>query len=67
MINTLYQSKVFQMACDQHAKAAELLGLSQELTERTRYPKRSLSVSLPIELYSGEIKKFLKATGCSII
>lgn len=58
MINTLYQSKVFQMACDQHAKAAELLGLSQELTERTRYPKRSLSVSLPIEMDSGDIRMF---------
>jgi len=58
MMNSLYQSKVFEMACDQHAKAAEILGLSQEQTERTRFPKRSLSVSLPIELDSGEIKIF---------
>jgi glutamate dehydrogenase (NAD(P)+) len=58
MITTLYQSDVFKMACDQHAVAAELLGLSQELTERTRYPKRSLAVSLPIEMDSGEIKIF---------
>ena len=53
MHSTLYDSEVFQMACDQFDQAADILDLPIADRERTKYPKRCLAVSMPIVMDDG--------------
>ena len=58
MKDTLYASEVFAMACRQFDLAADILKLPEDLRERTRYPRRCLSVLLPIRMDDGRVETF---------
>jgi glutamate dehydrogenase (NAD(P)+) len=47
------------MACDQFDAVAEFLEIPEDVRERTKLPKRMLTVSLPIRMDSGEVKVFM--------
>ena len=55
---TLYESEVFHMACRQFDLAADALALPADLRERTLYPRRCLSVIMPVRMDSGEVRMF---------
>ncbi len=55
---TLYESEVFGMACRQFDKAADLLNMPADLRERTLYPRRCLSVLMPVRLDDGRVEIF---------
>jgi glutamate dehydrogenase (NAD(P)+) len=46
------------MACQQFDAAADALELGGDVRERTKWPKRMVSVSLPIEMDSGDVHVF---------
>ena len=54
----LYQSEVFTMACRQFDMAADAINLPEGLRARTKYPRRALTVSLPIKRDDGRIAVF---------
>ncbi len=57
---TLFEdSPVFQMACRQLESVAEVIDLDRNILERLLQPKRSLVVSVPIRMDSGETRNFL--------
>jgi len=58
IVSTLYDSDVFKMACRQFDKAADAINLPENLRDRTKYPKRCLSVALPIRREDGSITVF---------
>lgn len=58
MISRLYDSEIFRMACRQFDLAADIIDLSEEVRERTKYPKRSMAVALPVRLDSGQMEMF---------
>lgn len=59
MINTsLYNSDVFNMACQQFDMAADVLELVREDRQRLKYPKRCLTVTVPVRLDNGEVVVF---------
>lgn len=55
MQSSIYNSKVYEMACTQFDRAADLLQMESRLRNRVKYPKRCMAVSCPIELDSGEV------------
>ncbi len=58
MRSTLYESEVFGMACRQFDRAADLLNMPADLRERTLYPRRCLSVLMPVRLDDGRVEIF---------
>src|SRR6202451_3322571 len=50
VVSTLYDSDVFRMACRQFDQAADAIKLPEELRDRTKYPRRTLAVTLPVPL-----------------
>lgn len=54
----IYKHPTFDMACEQFDLVAELLEIPQEERARVKYPKRSLVVSVPVRMDSGEVKVF---------
>lgn len=58
MISSLNTSPVFSMACRQFERAADLLSLPMDLRERLKYPKRAMSVSLPVRMDNGDVRLF---------
>lgn len=58
MQETLLASPVFHMAAAQFDRAADFLELRQDIRERCKWPKRIITVSIPIKLDSGELKVF---------
>lgn len=58
MIHHLQNHPTFGMACTQFDEAARLLNLSDSLRERTKWPKRMISVAVPVRMDSGEVKVF---------
>ena len=55
---TLYESEVFGMACRQFDKAADLQNMPADLREGTLYPRRCLSVLMPVRLDDGRVEIF---------
>ncbi|WP_324726051.1 Glu/Leu/Phe/Val dehydrogenase [Actomonas aquatica] len=55
IISSLYQSDVFKMACRQFDQAADAISLPEEIRDRTKYPRRSFAVSLPIRRDDGTV------------
>lgn len=51
----LYQSDVFKMACRQFDLAADAINLPEAIRARTKYPRRSMTVSIPIKRDDGRI------------
>lgn len=58
MTMEIYDNPVFDMACRQFDVAADHLGIPQEMRARLKYPKRSLTVSLPVRMDDGRIEVF---------
>ncbi|MDD4932474.1 MAG: Glu/Leu/Phe/Val dehydrogenase [Methylacidiphilaceae bacterium] len=54
----LLDNPTFAMACQQFDQAADLLELPQNLRERTKWPKRMVSVAVPVRMDSGEVSVF---------
>jgi glutamate dehydrogenase (NAD(P)+) len=55
---TLYDSDVFRMACRQFDLAADIIGLDPELRERTKLPKRCLTVTVPVKHDDGHVRVY---------
>lgn len=54
----IYKHPTFDMACEQFDLVADLLQMPQSERERVKYPKRSLTVAVPVRMDSGEVKVF---------
>lgn len=54
----VYSHPTFDMACEQFQLVADRLDIPAHERDRITYPKRSMSVSLPIRRDSGEIEVF---------
>ena len=58
LTNTIYNSPVFQQACNQFDIAADIIGMDAGLRERTKRPRRCVIVSMPVRMDSGKIEIF---------
>lgn len=58
MQSKLYESDVFNQACDQFEMAADVLELGQDVRERTKHPKRCMAVMLPVRMDDGKVRMF---------
>ena len=58
-MKNLLAHPAYKMACDQFDAVAEFLEMPVELRERTKLPKRMVTVSLPVKMDSGEVKVFM--------
>jgi len=58
MNSIIYNSTVYDMACLQFNRAADILDMDVNLRERVQRPKRCLAVSCPIELDNGKVVNF---------
>ena len=58
MRQELLQNPMFAMAATQFDRVADFLDLSDELRERCKWPKRMISVTMPVRLDSGEVRVF---------
>lgn len=58
IVSALYNSDVFKMACRQFDKAADAINLPEDIRDRTKYPRRCLSVALPIKRDDGSVTVF---------
>jgi glutamate dehydrogenase (NAD(P)+) len=56
--STLYDSDVFRMACRQFDLAADLIALPADLRERTKLPKRCLTVTVPVKHDDGTVRVY---------
>jgi glutamate dehydrogenase (NAD(P)+) len=53
-----WRSELWRVAVDQFNRAADLLGLEEEMRARMLSPRRSLVVTFPVRLDSGEVRSF---------
>jgi glutamate dehydrogenase (NAD(P)+) len=58
IVSSLYDSDVFRMACRQFDKAADAINLPESIRDRTKYPRRTFAVALPIRRDDGSITVF---------
>lgn len=58
LTNSIYNSPVFQQACNQFDAAADILGMETSVRERTKQPRRTLTVSLPVRMDDGRVLSF---------
>jgi glutamate dehydrogenase (NAD(P)+) len=58
MQDILLASPVFQQAAAQFDRAAEFLGLRADTRERCKWPKRIITVSVPIRMDDGSLRMF---------
>src|SRR5687767_7492595 len=58
IVSSLYDSDVFRMACRQFDKAADAINLPDAIRDRTKYPRRCLAVSLPVQRHDGSVTVF---------
>ena len=54
----IYKHPTFDMACEQFDLVADHLQMPQEHRERVKFPKRSLTVAVPVRMDNGEVKVF---------
>jgi len=54
----IYADHTFQMACDQFDLIADYLSIPANLRERLLYPKRSVSVAVPVRMDDGSTQLF---------
>ncbi len=57
-LSTLYDSDVFRMSCRQYDLAADLIDVPEDTRERTKYPKRCLTVIFPVHRDDGSVEMF---------
>ena len=58
MKEDLLQDPVFGMAAEQFDRVADFLGLEQRVRERCKWPKRLITVSLPVTMDDGRTEVF---------
>jgi glutamate dehydrogenase (NAD(P)+) len=58
VVSQLYDSEVFRMACKQFDSAADAINLPDTIRDRTKYPRRCLAVSIPVQRDDGSITIF---------
>ncbi|MBP6508612.1 MAG: Glu/Leu/Phe/Val dehydrogenase [Opitutaceae bacterium] len=58
VVSSLYDSDVFKMACRQFDKAADAINLPEAIRDRTKYPRRTFAVALPIRRDDGSVTVF---------
>jgi glutamate dehydrogenase (NAD(P)+) len=58
LTQTIYNSPVFQQACNQFDIAADIIGMDAGLRERTKRPRRCVIVSMPVRMDSGQVEIF---------
>lgn len=56
--HSIYESSVFQIANAQYERACEWLEVPADARERTRLPKRSMVVQVPVRMDDGQVKSF---------
>jgi glutamate dehydrogenase (NAD(P)+) len=54
----IYNHPTFQMACEQFDLVADLLEIPEAERDRLKYPKRSMTVALPVRMDDGSVKVF---------
>ncbi len=54
----IYNHPTFQMACDQFDLVADLLEIPEIERDRLKYPKRSMTVALPVRMDDGSVRVF---------
>ena len=57
-LSTFYDSDVFRMACRQYDLAADVINVPAEARDRTKFPKRCLTVIFPIRRDDGSVEMF---------
>lgn len=57
-MKSLLSNPTFQMACQQFDTAANFLDLPSQYRDRVKYPKRVISVTVPVEMDNGEVVVF---------
>jgi glutamate dehydrogenase (NAD(P)+) len=55
----LYDSPTFRMACQQFDLVADFINIPESARDRLKMPKRSLSVSIPVNMDDGSTKVFM--------
>lgn len=55
----VYDSPVFRMACQQFDLVADFLEIPDSARDRLKYPKRSMSVSMPVRRDDGRVTTFM--------
>jgi glutamate dehydrogenase (NAD(P)+) len=55
----LYDSPTFRMACQQFDLVADFMNIPESARDRLKMPKRSLSVSIPVNMDDGSTKVFM--------
>lgn len=58
MQSRLYDSQVFNMACRQFDRAADLIDIPLIDRERTKFPKRCVAVNMPVRMDDGRVEVF---------
>lgn len=58
MKEELLENPVFRMAANQFDRTADFLGLDQSVRERCKWPKRLITVTIPIQRDNGETEVF---------
>ena len=53
-----WQSELYRVAVDQFSRAADLLGLEDEIRARLLEPRRALVVNFPVRMDDGEVRPF---------
>jgi glutamate dehydrogenase (NAD(P)+) len=54
----IYRHPIFDMACAQFDRVADLLDLPLDTRDRVKYPKRALTVAVPVRLDDGRVEVF---------
>lgn len=58
LTNSIYKSPVFLQACTQFDAAADILGMEAGVRERTKQPRRTLTVTMPVRMDDGRVLTF---------
>jgi glutamate dehydrogenase (NAD(P)+) len=58
-IPQVYDSPVFRMACQQFDLVADLLDIPDSARDRLKFPKRSVTVSMPVRRDDGSVTTFM--------
>jgi glutamate dehydrogenase (NAD(P)+) len=56
--SSIYNSPVFQQACRQFDEAADIIGMEEGVRQRTKQPRRCLTVTLPVRMDDGRVATF---------
>jgi len=58
MKSRIYDSQIFNMACNQFDTAADIIDIPHDDRDRTKFPKRCVAVTMPIRMDDGRVEVF---------